>query len=84
MQDWLASRGLSQEEGPQPLERLLRQHVLGPAAHALLQHRMQLAQQSAHSMLGSAADGTACRVLVAVALDGEGLEVRPASLGFEG
>lgn len=67
--EWLAARGMSSVEGARPLQRLLREHVLGPAAHALLEHRMEQAQRGS-----TAADG-GCRLRVTVAEGGAGLDV---------
>lgn len=82
VEEWLGGQGLSNEEGALPLQRLLRQQLLGPAAQALLEQRMELAQEAQQqgSMLGMKASSVACRVLVTVGPGGVGLEVQRESL----
>ena len=74
VQQWLASRGSSAQEGARLLQRLLRQHVLGPAAQAMLEHRMGLAAQEHCGLQG---DGAACNLLLTLDAGRDVLVVSP-------
>lgn len=80
MREWLAAvAGHSPEQGARPLQRLLRQHVLGPATQALLEHRMALAaeaQQGGGEPIAAGEEAPACRVAVGVTPGGGVLELQ--------
>ena len=81
VQQWLASWGNSAQEGARPLQRLLRQHVLGPAAEAMLEHRVGLAAQGHGgpvSPVGLQEEGAGCNLVLTVDARRDALVVSPA------